>query len=141
MSLIATTTTLTSSRNPQGFSHPVLLSATVAGVGGTPSGTVQFKDAGVNLGTAQAMTDGVATYSTSSLTLAIHTLTAIYSGDSLFATSTSSPLSQVVGDSVRVSNEEMVVGLMTNLARVSNLEMVIGFLPANWPSRVIVMED
>jgi uncharacterized repeat protein (TIGR01451 family) len=71
----------------------VTFTATVtraSGTGGTPSGTVQFKDNGVNLGAAQPLdANGIATLSTSALTAGSHSnITAEYSGDAAFKTGT-----------------------------------------------------
>jgi len=64
------------------YAQSVTLTATVNSAGtASPTGTVQFKDAGVNLGSAVTLSDGVASLSTSSLTPGSHSLTATYSGD------------------------------------------------------------
>jgi hypothetical protein len=49
---------------------------------------VQFKDGGNNLGGPVALSSGTATASTSTLTPGLHTITAVYSGNSLAAAST-----------------------------------------------------
>ena len=86
----ATTTTLTSTPNPSNLGESVTFTATVVGAGGTPTGFVQFKDNGVNLGAAQPLNgSGIATLATSSLTAGNHTpITADYLGDAQFAIST-----------------------------------------------------
>ena len=96
----ATTTSLTSSVNPSAFGQSVTFTATVnpAVNTTTPTGTVQFKDGGVNLGAAVSLNaGGVATLTTSTLTAGTHAITAEYSGDANFNTSTGS-LSQVVNN-------------------------------------------
>jgi hypothetical protein len=78
-----TTTALRSSANPSTFGQAVTFTATISPVapgGGTPDGTVQFKDGGVNLGPARALVSGVATFATSSLGAGSHAITAVYSG-------------------------------------------------------------
>src|SRR5206468_7402655 len=65
-----TTTALSSSLTPSSFGNPVTFKATVKPVapgGGTPTGTVQFKDGSFNLGAPQPLSSGVATLTTSSL--------------------------------------------------------------------------
>src|SRR2546421_700417 len=63
--------------------------ATVSSTAGTPTGTAQFKDNGTNLGSPVTLNgSGVATFSTSSLTAGTHTITADYSGEVNFSTST-----------------------------------------------------
>ncbi len=53
------------------------------------TGTVVFLDGGTQIGTGSVGTGGVATYSNSTLTVGSHTITAQYSGDSNYASSTS----------------------------------------------------
>ncbi|HXI24418.1 MAG TPA: Ig-like domain repeat protein [Pyrinomonadaceae bacterium] len=91
----ASTTTVTSSLNPSSPTQSVTFTATVTGpVGtGTPTGTVQFKDNGsaitcANAGGQALNVSGVATCQVSSLTAGTHTITADYSGDTNFLTST-----------------------------------------------------
>ena len=94
-----TSTTLTSSINPSSFNQSTTLTATVVAVGqafGTPSGPVTFMDGATTLGTGALDGSGVTTLATSSLTVGSHTLTAVYGGDTNFATSTSAPLTQIV---------------------------------------------
>jgi hypothetical protein len=93
----ATTTTVTSSLNPANLGQSVTFTATVAPMSGTgtPTGTVVFFDGTVNLGTG-TLNSGQATFTTSALVGGTHSITATYSGDSTFAGSTSTPLSQTV---------------------------------------------
>jgi hypothetical protein len=67
----------------------VTLTATVAG-SGTNTGTVQFKDGANNLGTPQTVTGGSASFSSTTLSTGSHSFTAVYSGDTDTAGSTSS---------------------------------------------------
>ncbi|HTU25196.1 MAG TPA: Ig-like domain repeat protein [Pirellulales bacterium] len=97
------TTSLLAVPNPSTVGQTVTFTAIVTpsgGSSGTPTGTVQFKDGGTNLGTAQTLTlvngQYEATYTTSALTVGSHTITAVYSGDTNFTTSTSPSVSQVV---------------------------------------------
>jgi hypothetical protein len=89
-----TTTALTSSVNPSTLGQSVTLTATVTG--SSPTGTVQFVDGSTNLGAPVALVGNVATLVTSSLTAGSHSITAVYSGDTDDAASTSPPLVQVV---------------------------------------------
>lgn len=84
-----TTTSVTSSANPSVWGQSVTLTATVspAAGGGTPTGTVTFSDGSNTLGT-QTLTSGEATFTSSSLSVGSHSITATYSGDSTFQTST-----------------------------------------------------
>ena len=94
----ASITTLASSANPSGYGNAVTLTATVTGSGGTPGGTVTFKDGAAVLGTATLNGSGQATFTTSTLSASgsPHSLTAVYGGDGSFSSSSSSALSQVV---------------------------------------------
>jgi hypothetical protein len=92
----STTTTLTSSANPSVFGQSVTFTATVNGSGGTPTGTVVFMNGSATLAT-KTLSGGTTTFTTSSLTVGSYNLTAVYSGDSTFAGSTSNLLAQTVG--------------------------------------------
>lgn len=97
-SLGPTATTLTSSQNPSNFGQSVTFTATATSDGFkiTPTGTVTFFDGSTNLGTSNLNASAQATLSTSTLTVGTHNITATYSGDSNFASSTSSVVSQLV---------------------------------------------
>jgi autotransporter-associated beta strand protein len=95
----ATATNVVSSVNPSAFGQPVTFTATVTVSlpgAGTPTGTVTFKDGATTLATV-TLAAGSATFTTSSLAAGGHPITAQYSGDSSFLTSTSSLLTQTVG--------------------------------------------
>jgi hypothetical protein len=83
---------------PQGedIEFTATLSVTAPG-GGTPTGSVQFKDNGVDLGSPVALSGGVATLTTGALTEGSHQITAEYLGSTNFAGSTSNAVSQDVG--------------------------------------------
>lgn len=102
----ATATAVSSSVNPSNSGQNVTFTATVTSTAGTPTGTVQFKDGGTNLGAPQALNgSGVATFSTSSLVAGVHVITADYSGDSNFLTSTGTLSGgQQVGSIIRFSS-------------------------------------
>ncbi len=91
-------TALGSSLNPAGSGQSVTLSATVSpssSVTASPTGNVTFSDGSTVLATA-AVTNGVAHFVTSSLSVGTHTITAQYAGNANFAASTSTTLSQQV---------------------------------------------
>jgi len=97
-----TTTTLSSSPNPSIVDQTVNFVATVvAQNGGSPSGTVTFKDGANTIGTASVVTcncasRGTATLPLSTLGAGTHTITAVYGGDVTFTGSTSSAITQTV---------------------------------------------
>ena len=97
----ATTTAVVTSANPSAFGQSVTFTATVSANvpgNGTPTGTVTFMDGSTKLGTV-ALSSGTASYSTTKLSTALHTIAANYNGSSSFTTSTGS-LSQVVNQDV-----------------------------------------
>ncbi len=99
----ATSTSVSSSLNPSTVGQSVTFTATVTSqTAGTITGTVTFYDGATQLGSSP-LSSGMATYQTSSLTAATHSITATYSGDSNFATSTSTALSQVVNPAAKAA--------------------------------------
>jgi hypothetical protein len=94
--MVASTTVVGSSANPSGCGQSVTFTATVTSAGGTPTGTVTFKDGAATLG-GGTLSSGSAAFSTSALAAGSHSITAVYGGDSNFAGSTSPVLTQVVG--------------------------------------------
>ena len=103
------TVTSNQSNDTVGPNQEVTFTATVTGSDtvGTPTGTVQFKDNGNDLGTAQTLNnEGKATYTTSNLEIGEHKITAVYSGDGSYTAKTSSELTfTVVGDVASISIE------------------------------------
>jgi hypothetical protein len=94
--LIATTTTLTSSPNPSTSGQSVTFTAIVKGASGaTPTGSVTFKNGSTTLGTV-ALSGGGAALSTTTLPVGSLSITAIYTGNTVDAGSTSAILTQVV---------------------------------------------
>ena len=78
------TTVLSAPPNRSYFGHSVTFTATVSGVGGTPTGTVAFKDgAGVLADCASVSMNpgGQAQCTTSALGIGRHSIAAVYSGD------------------------------------------------------------
>ena len=69
---------------------PVTFTATVTGNGAVPTGSVTFMDGANTLGSVAVNAGGVAAYTTSSLAVGTHAITAVYGGDANDAGSTSS---------------------------------------------------
>jgi len=84
---------LTSSTNPAPYSAPVTFTAVITPAAAT--GTVSFLDGSTTLGTS-TVSGGVAAFSIATLAVGSHSITAIYSGDSNYASSSSSVLNQSV---------------------------------------------
>lgn len=88
--LATTTTALTANPASVAANGSVVLTATIASAtAGTPTGTVTFKDGATSLGFV-TLASGTASYTAKSLSVGAHSITAIYSGDNTFSTSTSS---------------------------------------------------
>jgi len=86
--------TLASSANPASPGQAITFSATVP-AGAT--GSVTFLDGTTVLGVGAINAAGIATFTTSALTIGSHSITATYSGDSGNSAATSAVLTQVVG--------------------------------------------
>jgi hypothetical protein len=95
----STTTTVTSSLNPANFGNAVTFTATIAPVSpgaGIPTGSVQFMDGTTVLQTVTLVNGVASTTPNSALTIGTHPITAVYSGDGNFTTSTSTPFTETV---------------------------------------------
>jgi Bacterial Ig-like domain (group 3) len=89
---------LVPSANPGTTSPTVSFTVTVTAAapgGGTPTGTVVFKDRKKTLGTV-ALLGGSATFTPRKLALGIHSITVIFSGDPNFEPQTSAVLKEVI---------------------------------------------
>jgi hypothetical protein len=139
----ATSTAVTSSANPSDFGQSVTFTATVTSGAGTPTGTVQFKDNGTNLGSAVALSgSGTAQTTTSALTAATHTITAEYSGDANFLLNSSTLTGgQVVRPQPSLSINDVsvaegnagtkVLSFTVILSAASNLTVTTNYATAN----------
>jgi hypothetical protein len=87
-----TTTTLSAAPTSATAGTAINLTATVAEVGGSsvPTGTVTFKDGTTTLGSMTLNATAIAVYTTSSLGVGGHSITAAYGGDAANSASTSS---------------------------------------------------
>lgn len=106
----ATAASLAASANPVPTNQQVTLSVTIGSQSNStqgPTGTVTFKDGSNTIGTPQPVTpagatstagaSGTATLTTMFATTGTHSLTAVYGGDTNYASSTSSAVSLAVG--------------------------------------------
>jgi hypothetical protein len=91
---LLTTTTVSSSAEPSNYGQTVTFTAFVSSSGGTPDGTITFKNGSVSLGTA-TLSGGQASLAVSTLNAGPHTINAVYSGSSVYAKSTGT-LAQIV---------------------------------------------
>jgi len=88
-------TAIATNLNPVGTGQFATLTATVSGVGATPTGTVVFRDGENALGSS-SLFNGVATLSRSFVTVGTYVITAEYAGDTTFGGSVSATLNQQV---------------------------------------------
>ncbi len=97
VNLEKTTTTLASTPNPSTVGEEVTFTATVSSSGGAPPDgeTVSFVQGKTTLGTG-TLSEGSASFTTSTLKKGTDSIVAVYGGDSEFATSKSKPVKQVV---------------------------------------------
>jgi uncharacterized repeat protein (TIGR03803 family) len=95
--LTVTTNTLSSSLNPSTQGQAVTFTAAVTSKNGAPPNgeTVSFMNGKATLGTG-TLSAGSASFTTSTLKVGTHSITAVYAGDATFAASTSKPVKQVV---------------------------------------------
>jgi hypothetical protein len=94
---IATSTTLSSSINPVPFGQMVEFTATVSPTpSGASYGTMNFYSGSTLIGSGTVNASGVAIVETSNLAAGADSITAVYSGNVIFATSTSSALLETV---------------------------------------------
>ncbi len=93
----ATSTALTVAPNSVVAGQAVTLSATVTtSAGGTLTGTVTFLSGGTQIGSAALSAQGIATLTTTGMPAGAQSLSAQYSGNSIFAASTSNSVSLTV---------------------------------------------
>jgi hypothetical protein len=94
--LAKTSTSLAASANPTVFGQPVTFTATVTSpTSGTISGKVMFNDGASTIGSG-TISSGKASFTTSALLIGGHSITATYTGNMMYTTSTSSTLSHTV---------------------------------------------
>lgn len=92
----ATQVSLSSSSTTSLAGKAITLQASVIGATGNPTGTVSFREGTDQIGTAVLDANGNASVTLSSLNGGIHNLTAVYTGDANFVSSTSAALQQTV---------------------------------------------
>jgi len=143
----STTTTLSSSAPSVTSGQSLVLTATVTGSnGGTATGTITFMDGTTVLGTAtlSATSSGVqATFTTSTLAAGAHTITAVYSGDSTFAGSTSDILNQIVTDGTTLSSATILSSSTYQAApgQVMTFTATVTGVDGGAPTGTVTFED
>ena len=92
-------TAVPSSSNPSELGEPLTFTASLSSptvASPLQTGTIQFKDGAANIGSPVAVSNGSASFTTPSLSVGPHSITAVYSGDTNFFGSASSVLSQAI---------------------------------------------
>jgi len=118
-------TVLSSSPNPSTLGGTLVLTATLYPANNGQTGSVQFFNGATLMGTGTVGASGVAQLTTTTLPAGTNSLTAAYSGDSYWASSTSSTLQQTVNKVSTTTNltgspnPSIVGGAVTLLATVS----------------------
>ncbi len=132
VSAVRLQTTLVAAPNPVVFASPLTLTATVSHATGpgTPTGTVTFTDGATVLATETVSGSGSAqaSFTTSSLAVGSHTITASYSGDPDFGPSSSSQVVvSVVRENTKVTASAAI--LTENLKNVLTSNGVLSLQP------------
>jgi sugar lactone lactonase YvrE len=113
--------TITASPTSSTLGGEVLFTAKVSGSLGTPTGTVTFMEGSAVVGSSNLNSSGVGASDTSSLTGGLHSITASYSGNSVYAPFVSKPVS------VTVSRLELLLEGTTNANTIQVLGSAIDF--------------
>src|SRR5215472_2718776 len=133
---LATTTSLAASPTSTTFSTPVTITATVTTNGNPviPTGTMVFFDGSNALGNPVTLdATGTATLVTTTLSVAVHNITAHYSGDTVYSASTSAAQVITVNNapnadySLNIPNASATVHAGTSATYTINLTVTNGF--------------
>jgi hypothetical protein len=89
--------TLSSSANPVFMTYAVSFTASLPSFASTQTGTMTFYDGSAQIGTA-TLSGGSATLMTTALAAGMHSITAVYSGDSNYGPGTSSAVPETIQD-------------------------------------------
>jgi hypothetical protein len=107
---------LTSSASSAILGQPVVLTATVSGASGTPTGTVTFNYGTTVLGTATVTGSGTASITNSTLPGGTDYITASYSGNATYSPATSSAYAQTITvPAIAVSGTNLVLSYSGSL--------------------------
>jgi hypothetical protein len=138
----ATTTAITTTGSPVVTGTKVTFTATVKTPSGTPSGTVVFKDGTTVLGQQTVNASGVATFSTTTLAVGSHPISATFQPSTTFNSSTAT-LTQVITPlpppastttAITTSGSPVVTG--TNVTFTATVTT-----PSGAPSGIVVFKD
>jgi uncharacterized repeat protein (TIGR02543 family) len=103
----SSSTYLSSSASSANQGTEVTFTAIVAGASITPTGTIIFKSGGTAIGSS-TLSAGTAFFTTSSLAIAGHIITAEYSGDTNYSASVSAPFAYLVMSNVTTTGTTII---------------------------------
>jgi hypothetical protein len=135
-----TATTLTSDINPSMYGQSVIFSATVTDItygAGILTGNVEFREGATVLGTGKLGASGIATFTTSTLSVGTHPIVAYYMGDNGFNGSNSDVYDQVIMPLkyTVTYNANGGTGSVTDLLSPYNASSVVTVLDKNTMSK------
>ncbi|MGB8521378.1 MAG: glycoside hydrolase family 44 protein [Candidatus Acidiferrales bacterium] len=96
---------------------------------GVPTGSVTFNDGATQIGTGTLNSSGAATFSTSSLGVGSHSVTAVYSGDANFSGSTSAAVAVTVVAPAKVATGTSLSASATQLTSGQSVTFTAGVAP------------
>jgi hypothetical protein len=138
----ATTTALASSDASSVFGQRVTLTVHTTSSGGTPSGTVTFKDGAKTLATRPLSGGGSAALALSSLAVGTHHLRAVYAGNTSFAASASTAVTQMVAKGKTAAALDTSPRIATSRKPVTLTATVRAKAPARGtPSGTVTFKD
>ncbi len=120
----ATTVSVTQSATTVLAGTPMSFTATVTSSTGIPTGAVTLYDGGTSIQTATLNAQGIASFSTSTLSSTSHTLAIGYSGDTSYQTSASAPWTETVNlaqPALTLSGPANAVDVGTTVTLTGNL--------------------
>lgn len=132
------TTTVTGSGSPSTLGNSVTFSAAVVSPTANLSGLVRFMD-GARLLASVPLNNGAAVFSTSSLQFGAHAVTAVYSGDSNHASSTSAPLPEAIVQQAAVTLSSDLNP--SNSGQLVTITAVLAAVGGNTPTGSVTFMD
>jgi len=129
VSFAPSSTSLSSTLTASSFGQSITFTASVtSSPSQSPTGTITFMDGSTPLATV-ALFNGSASLSTASLSVGAHTITAVYSGDSSFASSTSAPMNLMV-NAVKVATTTTLTTSVNPAAHHAPVTLTASVAPA-----------